>query len=211
MTRRSHILLCSSGDGGAGAMAKQQAQQQKAVQDATNQINQAFSGFNDAFYNENTQKQENALLPGFQQQEQQTSDQLGFNLVRKGQQNSSQAKKLGESFGTEVGKQKQNIANQALQSTNQLKQNVNQQQQNLITEAGTANNPGSVAAQALGTASSFAAPSLLAPVAGVFNNWANMYLGQQNNQTYNTGTNAYNSMGTTPSYGSSFSSLTTGK
>lgn len=209
-------MCLGSSSGGADAAVAQQKAQQAAIQAATNQINKTFSGFDNNFYNQRTQAYENYALPQLGQQLQQTQNQLGFKLAGQGLGRSSAAKQLGESLATETGVQKQNIANEALAQTNQLKQNIAQQQSNLISQANVANDPSSVATQALSTASSFNAPSSFPALGQAFSNWANMYLGKVNNSIYsNPNMASVNSpfnyslptSSYTGGYGSSFSPL----
>ena len=203
-------MCMSSSDPGQAALANQQ-QQQAAIQAATGQINKAFAGFDPKFYNDYTQANEAYGLGQLAPQLQNTQDQLGFKLAGQGLQNSGSADKLGASLQTEAGNQKQNIVNSALGATNTLQQNVNQQKSNLINEANVANDPSTVSNQALGVASSFSAPSPIAPIGQAFGNWANQWLGSVQNKTY-TNTNSApvygGAGGNYGSYGSSLNPIT---
>lgn len=175
------------GDGGAGAARNNQVQQQKAVTAATDRINQTYAGFNPRFYDEQYQKLVKSQMPAEQQQFSQAKDQLGFKLANQGIGKSSQARKLGESLTAQEDIAKQTIANAAQGNVNQLRQNIEQSRSNLIGEAAVANQPGSVANQALMTANSFQGPSVMAPLGQLFAGWSNTYLqGTNNSQVNNT-------------------------
>ena len=177
-------MCFNSGDGGAAAAAQQQQQQQAAIEAATNQINQNFSGFNTPFYNNYTQANENFGLGQLAQQLQQTQNQVGFKLAGQGAQNSSVGDTLNQSLQQESGQEKQNVVNQALGATNTLQQNVAQQQANLISQAEVANDPASVATGSLNIASSFNSPSPMPAIGQLFGNWANTWLGGVNASNY---------------------------
>ena len=176
--------MCMGGsDSDADAVAQQQ-QQQAAIQQATNQINQAFSGFTPAFYGANTQAYENYAMPQLGQQMQQTQGQLNNQLFNQGLANSSSANKEQSALNQANAQAKTNIANTAIGQTNQLRQQVAGEQQNLISQANVANEPATVAGQALNAASQYSAPSAMPAVGNMFQGFANMYLGNRLNQAY---------------------------
>lgn len=177
-------MCMGSSDGGAAAAEAQTQAQQGAIEQATNQINQNFSGFSPAFYNNYTQANENFGLGQLAQQLQQTQNNVGFKLAGQGAQNSSVGDTLNQSLQQEQGQEEQTVVNQALGATNTLKQNIAQQQGNLISEAEVANDPASVATQSLNIAGSFNAPSPIPPIGQLFGNWANTWLGGVNASTY---------------------------
>ena len=177
--------MCMGGGSSAADQATAlQQQQQAAITQATNQINQDFSGYNPQFYQNYTQANENQGLGQLAQQLQQTQNQLGFKTAGQGLDDSSAAQQLGQSLQQEAGTQKQNVVNQAIGATNSLEQNIQQQQANLVNQANVANDPSSVSQNALGIASSFSSPSPLAPIGQAFSNWANTWLGANNYNTY---------------------------
>lgn len=186
------------GGSNSGQQALQNTQQQQAaIASATGQINNAFAGFDPAFYNNYTTANVNQGLGQLSTQLQPVQNQLGFKLAGQGLQKSSAGQQLGQSLQQNIGQNEQNIVNNANSATNTLKQNVAQQQSNLINEANVANDPASISNQALGVASSYSAPSPVAPITGMFTDWANTYLGAQNKNTYGgtLGQSTYPSLG----------------
>ena len=175
----------SFGSSDAGAQARaQQEQQQKQIEQATSQINKSFAGFTPQFYNQRAQAYENYALPQYQQQFQDTQNQLGFKLAGQGLSDSSQATQLGEKLGQQGSQAQQQIAQTGIQGAQSLQQQVEQERQNLIGQANAASDPLSVANSAIGTAASFTAPSAFAPVGQFFQNFANTYLAGALNNLY---------------------------
>jgi hypothetical protein len=175
---------------GGDARAQQQAQQQQIGQ-ATGQINNAFSQYTPQWYQNYTNQYQNSAMPNLYQQYNQTQNDLSAQLANQGLSKSTAAGQLGGRLNTQFGEQKQGIANDALNATNSLRQNVANSQQNLIGQANTAADPFSAANAAYGTAASFNSPSLAAPVAGLFQNFANTYLGSRLQSAYGGGTPYY--------------------
>lgn len=172
------------GSGNAASLQQQQQQQDAAITGATNQINNAFSGFNPQFYQGVGQAYQNFAMPQLQQQYQNTANQLGFKLANQGLGDSSQARMLGGQLNDQMASNQAQIGQQAIQQENQLQQQVGQEKSNLIGQATASNAPGQVGAQALGIAQGFGTPSTFAPIGNLFNNFATQYLGNQNNATY---------------------------
>jgi len=186
-----------------------QKYQEAQITKATDQINNAFAGFNDAFYNKRKQAYENYMVPQLGEQYRNQQHQLGYSLSDSGLGHSSVARRLGDSLSGEFNKQRATIANNALADVGQLKQDVARSQNSLIGEANIANNPSSVAQSALGTASAFQSPSMFQPIGELFNSWGNMYLANQNQKRYAPVTAQANQY--SAGYGSSLPSVSYGK
>jgi hypothetical protein len=201
--------MCLGSGSGASAQRQQQEVNQQAIEKATKRINQTFSGFNDDFYKKRTKASLAESIPQLNTQLQQTQKQLGYNLGSRGLQNSSAATQLGESLSKEATRQTQGVVDQAENQTNQLKQQVANQQSTLVSEANAANDPGSVAGEALSAASSFQAPSWVPPLGQAFGDWANVYLAGQNNKTYSNPQTLFPLSTSSGGYGSSLMQPTT--
>ena len=177
-------LFGGGSDAAQQARAQQQAQQAQIGQ-ATNQINSAFSGFTPQFFQGRTQAYENYANPQLMQQYQDTGQQLLGKLTNQGLLNSSAAMQEKGALQGQLGVQQQGIANQGIQGSQQLQQQVANEQNQLVGQANAATDPLSVAQGALGTAASYAAPSVFQPLGNLFQNFANTYLGSQLANTYN--------------------------
>lgn len=174
------------GTSNAGTQARQQQQlQQGEVQQATNRINQAFSGFTPQYYQNRAQAYTNFAEPQLMQQYQDTSLGLLDKLGNQGLLNSSAGLQERGALQNQLGLQQQGVANTGIQQAQQLQQQVAGEQSSLIGQANAAADPLSVSQQALGQAANFAAPSAFQPLGNLFQNFANTYLGSQLASTYN--------------------------
>lgn len=180
------------GGNNSGDLQAQQAQQQKALSGAINQINSAFSGFTPAFYGGVGQAYQNYQEPFLQQQYKNTADQLGFKLANQGLEGSSQSRNLNSQLANTLGQAQTQVGQGALAQEQQLQQQVQQSHSNLISQAEAASDPGQVAGQALATASSFGSPSQFQPIGNMFTQFAQNYLGSQNANTANQQTQFLN-------------------
>ena len=176
--------MCFGGSSAGSDARQQQLSQQKQVLAATGQINKAFAGYTPEWYNNYTQQYTNSAMPSLMGQYEDTQKQLGYKLGDQGLIKSGTAGQANQALQTQLGQQQQGVANQALNATNSLRQQIAQQQQGLIGQANVAADPLSTAQQATGAAASFAAPSLAQPIAGAFQNFANMWLGNKAQQAY---------------------------
>ena len=175
-------MPCGGGSSNADAMQALQNQQQQAIQQGTQQVNQIFSQFNPAFYQGRAQAYENYAMPQLQQQFGQEKNNLSYDLYNRGLQDSSAGRGLGNSLANEMTVQTQNIANQGNQQALDLQRTLTGEQANVLNQLQTSANPSQAAQQALAYASQAQAPSALQPLGQAFGNWANIYLsGQQNN------------------------------
>lgn len=186
--------LLSGGGYDAGPQQNQEAAQQKSIQLATQNIQNAFAGFNPDWYQQQYQNVLASEEPQEQQQFKQASNQLGFKLADQGLGKSSQAKQLGESLASAQDTAQQGLASGAQSEVNQLKQQQEQAESNLIGEASVANTPGTVAGQAYNTASTLQSPLSAQPIGQLFGNWSNAYLAGTNAAGVNA-TNASQGLG----------------
>lgn len=154
----------------------QAAAQTAALNSSVGQINKAFSGYTPGFYNNYQNQILNTTGPQLGQQARQAGQQLDYSLADKGLTNSGTAGQLKTSLGQNVALQEQGLVSQAQNASQNLQQQVQGQQNTLIGEAESASNPGAVAQQALGTASQFESPSLVAPIGNLLSNWSQQYI-----------------------------------
>lgn len=176
--------MCMGGGGGDGGARQRQQEQQRAIEQATERINQAFSGFNEPFYQQRAQAYESYALPELAKQYGQTQRQATFGLADRGLMQGSAARNMNQQLQLEQAKQQQNIANAALGQANQLRKEIGQEQSSLVSQANVANDPASVANTAMMNASAYSAPSQFAPIGNLFGDFANMYLTRQNANMY---------------------------
>lgn len=184
--------MCMGGGGDPAAEArKQQQQQQQKIEAATGQINNAFAGFDPAFYQARTKAYETYAMPQLNQQYQNVQSGLYGKLANQGLLNSSAAGVEKGALQQSLAEQQQNIANAGLQQSQALQRQVGQEKANLIGQANVAADPLSVSQNALQSASGFSAPSPFAPLGQMFQGFGNMYLGSQVGNTYNPTLQSY--------------------
>lgn len=188
----------SSGES-ANTLANQQYLQNRAINASVGQIKDAFAGFTPNFYNNYAQSYVNSQLPGLQQQFNQNQKQLGFKLANQGLMKSSQSTQANSALQDANNAAKTQIGAQGQQAVQNLQQQVANQEGNLIGMAQTANQPGQLGIGAQAMATSLQGPSTFAPIGNMFTNWANQYLGYQNQNTGNSILSALNNLALSPS------------
>lgn len=175
---------CGATDTGSQLRAQQQ-QQQQLTEQAVSNINSAFAGFTPQFYQGATSAYRNWAVPQLQQQYQQTQNQLQAKLANQGLGKSSIAQDLSNQLQTAQQQAQEQIASQGLSQSQQLQQQVAQEKSNLIGQAQSATDPLAVSKQATAAAGSLQLPSSFQPLGNLFQNFSNLYLGQQLANTYN--------------------------
>ena len=184
--------------------AAQTRQQQDWTNTAVNGINQAFAGFNPAYYQGVQQAYTANQLPQLQQQFQQNEQNLGYKLAGQGLGQSSVAEQGQAALMGNLGSAETQIGQGAVQAADQMQTQVENQKANLIGQAQTATDPAAAYQQALSTAAGISAPSTFAPLGNMFNQFASTYLTNQNNNLYNNFANQYlNSISNPGIYGGS--------
>lgn len=162
-----------------------QKQQQKSIQQATNQINQDFSGFTPQFFQDRATAYENYEEPQLYQQYGQTLAQMQDKLGNQGLTDSSAAQQEQGALQQALSQGQTQIANQGISQAQTLQEQVANEQANLVSQANAANDPLSIAQGALTQAAGFQTPSAFTPIGNMFQNVANTYLGSQLASTYN--------------------------
>lgn len=176
----------SWGSSNAGSQAAAlNAQQQNQINQATGQINRAFSGFTPQFYNQREKAYTNYATPQLFQQYGSTLNQLEDKLGNQGLTKSSAALQERGALAQALGQGEQTVADTAIGQAQSLQQQIAQEQSNLIGQANAAADPLSIAQGAVGTAAQFQTPSAFTPIGNMFQNVANTYLGSQLASTYN--------------------------
>lgn len=183
-------MACGSSSAGEAAAA-QMEKQQKWTDQATQGINQAFSGFTPQFYKGIGQAYQNFAMPQLQQQYSNIANNLGFKMANQGLLNSSVNQNAQNQLAHTMSQAQTQLGNQAVGQENQLRSQVNQQQSNLLGQAASTNAPGNLINSALSQAQTAQAPSTFQPIGQMFNTFAQDYLGAQNANMYNQFANQY--------------------
>lgn len=167
------------GSDSAAAAAGQLAQQQALIKKSVGGINDAFKGFDDAFYQKRANDYTAYALPQLNQQFQDIGKNLDYRLADAGLNASSAGQQARGALDKNYALKKQSVVDTGQQQAQQLQQQVQGQKNQLISEAQTAADPSQVAASAIGTASGFTAPSTFAPLGQLFGDFSNVYLANQ--------------------------------
>jgi hypothetical protein len=158
------------------ALAQQTAQQQQndETQRENNisagkaSIDNAFSGFNDDYFNKYTQAQIDAANQQINNQYGVASDQLNAALAGRGIDNSTIAGSYYKNLQqTETGAQG-DAANTAADNTNALKNNVEQQKANLYSLNTGSADPSTIATEATGAATALKPPQAFTSLGNLF-------------------------------------------
>lgn len=194
----------------AGMAQAQEGKRQAAIQQGTQNINQAFSGFTPSFYQQRAQAYQDFALPQLAQQYQQNRNQIGFGLANRGLNTSSTANQQWTNLGKAMGQAKQTIADQGIAQSQQLQQQVEGQRNALLNQLYQSADPSGAGASAINTASQFAAPSVFQPVGNLLGSVAQQYYLSQLMNTYRP-TGSSPMVGAAPGYYDSYSGALPGK
>lgn len=143
-------------------------------------------GFDDKFYQDRQQAFLDTAMPEFQQQFGQTRRGLAYELARRGLLNSSSAINKESQLTRYAGNKEREISDAALGSANQLRADVENQRSNLVNQLIASGDPSLASQNALSSAAQFRAPSPVAPLGNLFNDWTSLYMSNQLNRNYAT-------------------------
>jgi hypothetical protein len=163
----------------AGIAQQQEQNRQNLITQGTQNINKAFSGFDQNFYNQRAQAYQDYAMPQLAQQYDQMKGQVGFNLANRGLYGSSTGNKQYSDLNQQMGVQKQAIADTGRSQAQALQNQVQSQQNALLGQLYQSADPTSAAQAATNTAASFQAPQAFAPLGNMFANLANQYYQSQ--------------------------------
>lgn len=186
--------MYGGGGGSSGTDARQlEVERQARVDAGMKNINDAFAGFDDGFYNKRAQAYEDAHMPELAQQYRTTKNSLAYALARGGISKSSAAVDKGASLQKELSNQERNLADAGLTSANELRKDVETQRSDLVNQLIASGQPSTVSAAALNSANSFKKESPVGAIGQMFDDWSKMYLA-------NMATKAYTSTPTASAY-----------
>ena len=168
----------------AGMAKKQESQRQQYITDAQKQVDNAFGGFDQGFYNQRAQAYQDYALPQLSQQYQQNRNAIGFGLANRGLLASSAARNQWTNLGKTMGQAKQQVADQGIGYAQDLQKQIQDQKSVLYNQVYQAADPKSAAANAINVAAGFQQPSVFQPLGNMFGNIANQYLLSQMINTY---------------------------
>jgi hypothetical protein len=127
-------------------------------------IDQAFTPFNQNYFNQIGQQYMNNALPGLQQQGIEGQHMLGYNMANRGLYNSSPMQVGQTGLAHQMTAGRQDLTNNSLNYQNAIQQLIAQQKARLSQQLQTANQPYAMQQQLLGQAAQMGAPSPLASI-----------------------------------------------
>lgn len=158
---------------------KQNLQRQQNITLGMRDINRTFGQFDDNYYNNIRKTNLNSLMPQFQGQLLNARRGAAYNLAGRGLYNSSVARQAGNQLEQQAGLGRILVNNQANQAALQARQNVEREKSNLTNQLVSSQDPTVAAQQAVTSAATIGAPSLIAPLGDLFQNFSNAYLARQ--------------------------------
>lgn len=168
-------LFGSNGGQQAAQQQLQQVQAQQNLHDQTvntdiNDVNQAFKGFNNDYYNGFTKSYEDAQNPQLDKQYNAAGSQLEASLAGTDRDMGSTGSSANANLYNTYGTARAGIGNSAVDATNQLKGTVNNAENSMYGLAEQATDPLSMATQAQASSGSIVAPQSYPSIANVFGN-----------------------------------------
>lgn len=139
-------------------------------------INSAFAGFGPQYLEGVRKNAEATLLPQEEEQFRGQNRNLVSSLGNAGLLKSSAAREAGGALNVAHARGQISVENQAQDQANQAAHNIQQQKTTLTNQLVTSEDPALAAQQAVTSAAGIQAPSIIAPLGSLFNNFANTYL-----------------------------------
>lgn len=177
--------MCGDGSDAGKEIELQNLQRQQAVQRGMTNINSVFGKFDEPYYEGIRNTTLNTLMPQFQTQQKNVSRGAAYGLASRGLLNSGAAKETGTELQKESTLGRILVNNQANQAVSNARQDIGRQQAQVTSQLVQSQDPALAAQQALTSAASVGAPSLIAPLGDLFQNFSNAYLARQLGQTSN--------------------------
>ena len=150
------------GDGGAGA---REAARQAQINEGMAAVNQAFTPFNDAYYNNVSDLYKQHYTPLVTEQYSEAKRQLPYTFGNT--QNSEYARRMGE-LERDYERQQVDIGAKALDFSNQQRQSVESQRGSLSNQVTAGATPGTAASLADGAAKSLSATPAFSAIGDLF-------------------------------------------
>ncbi|MEM8773840.1 MAG: hypothetical protein AAGF53_02340 [Pseudomonadota bacterium] len=164
--------MCGGGDGGASdraeqAKAEERAREQRVLQGQRN-IDAAFTQFDNAYYDDYAQSIFDFQTPAVQEEYDRTRGQIAAALAGRGNLESSYAANTMGRLGTELADTFAQIQDAAENESQNLRGRVEAQKSDLYALNQASADPASISNQAIGAATSLAAPNPVSEIGSVF-------------------------------------------
>lgn len=164
------------GDGGASKQAAQQRADELARQaritNGMASIENAFGGFNDAFYKKRADDYSAYAMPQVERQARAAHDGLIYALARTGNLDSSAAIKRNAELNDAANEARVGVANTGLDQANQLRAQVENTRGNVVSELNATGNSDAASAAALRNVANLNQPQGYTPLGNLFADFA---------------------------------------
>ncbi len=172
------------GGGGDGGLAKTEAARQGRINAGMSAIDNAFSGFNENFFNTRRNDYINYALPQLTKQYQNTRNNLAYSLARNGLTNSGAAVKENQALTDTNAENVATIGNEAQNQANQTRQQVATQKANVTNQLISSGDPSLARESAQQATAGLNAPPSWAPIGNLFSDFTNTYINNQTAKAY---------------------------
>lgn len=156
------------GDGGAAEARAREEQRQARIRAGMRQIDKAFSGFDDAFFDSRAQGYRDYALPQLEEQWTNTLRDLTYALSRSGMLNSSVAAEKQAEAKRMYDRYKQQIESQAANYAAQARGDVERNRGDLVAQLNATADPTAAANAAMARAQSLTAMPAFSPLGQLF-------------------------------------------
>lgn len=172
------VSMCSSKpsapkDNSAAIAKQREAERQARIERGANSISNAFSGFNDNFYNKYQDDYVSYQRPQLEDQYEDARERLTLNLAKRGLSNSSQSIDQFDRVRSRYNDQIVDIDNRALNAANDFRSQVNNHRNALYADNRAAADPGDAASSAARVARSLQPQIPTSPLANAFADFFN--------------------------------------
>lgn len=162
------MCLPSGGGNGSDQARQQEQQRQNAIRSGMGQIDDAFSGFNDAYYADFEKKNLDMAKPNIAKQAVEANDKTLFSLARSGNLGASTA---GKQYAAVEDRNQQALlqaSDTARAAATGLRSDVEGERSNLVSQLQSTADAGAAANSATSQAAILSRPPTYSPVTNIF-------------------------------------------
>lgn len=158
------------GDGGAGEARAREEARQASIRTGMGNIDSAFAGFNDDFFNARGKAYTDYAMPQLDEQWGKAQEDLTYGLSRSGLLNSSAAAEKMADAKRDYDRQRQAIESTGLDYANQARGDVERNRSDLVAQLNATADPTSAAQAAANRAGMLSASPGFQPLGQLFQN-----------------------------------------
>lgn len=176
---------CGGGNDSGEEQRRLEEERQARIETGKKSIDEAFSGFDDNFYDQRVKEYEDYAVPQLTQQYDRTRKNLMYSLARSGLLNSGVEAEKGAALDQNLAQQYRGVVDTGQGQANQLRRDIEGQRSNLVSQLQASADPGGAANLALRTAQAYETPTSFGPIGDYFESWTRNYLANETARQYN--------------------------